>query len=451
MLEKFGEALRSITRKIASAIFLDTKTIETVLKELRRALLEADVDVVIAEKLCEKIKQEALRNKRSEIEKREQLIKFLHDEIVALVGQGKELKLEKGKSQRIMFLGLYGCGKTTTIAKIALYYSKRGFKCCMLGLDVHRPAVQEQLEQLGKQIGIKTFVDKEERNPLIIWSKYEQEINKYDLCFIDTAGRHALDEELIKEIKKLGETIKPQHILLVLAADIGQAAKNQVAGFKKACNIDGVIITRMDGSAKGGGALAACAETSASVFFLGTGEHLNDIEKFSPTGFVSRLLGMGDIKALLEKFEITKEEKKEKGFTLLDFYEQLKTMQQAGPLDKIADMIPGISALRGTKALTEQEEKLKRWKYALDSMTPNELENPEILEKQTSRITRISRGSGVSTSEIRELLSQYKLLKNFASKQLDATAIASIQQGRLPAGLSQKQLLKLAKKYRKLL
>ncbi|MEM3405515.1 MAG: signal recognition particle receptor subunit alpha [Candidatus Pacearchaeota archaeon] len=453
MLSGLSNTLRKIKDKIANAIFLDRKIIEEAAEELKYALIEADVDLDLVKEITNKIKEQAKEEKIKSIEKKDQLIKFIYDEIIKILGKEEyELKLEKGKSQKIMFIGLYGSGKTTVIAKLANYYSKRGFKVCVLGLDVHRPAAPEQLEQLSKKINVSCFIDKQEKNPLTIYEKYKNDIKKYDLCFIDTAGRHDLDSELIKEIKKLEKTIMPNYTLLVIPADIGQAAKKQVLEFKKSCTIHGIIVNRMDSSAKGGGALTASYLTNTRVYFIGTGEHIVDIEKFSPQSFVSRLLGMGDLKTLIEKIETATEKKeiKKEKFTLLDFYNQIESMQNLGPFSKLTEMIPGISALKEklkSETIDEQQEKTKRWKYAIQSMTKAEIENPELLEKQPSRITRISKGSGVKTSEIKELLTQYKMIKGFAKteKEID---IEKLQKGQIPSGISRKQLMKLAKKYR---
>lgn len=443
VLEKLGTALRKAMTSIASAIFLDKSKINAIVKDLQRALLEADVDVKLVFELSEKIKKQALQE-RSPLEKKEQLITLIHDELVGILGKEKyELQIDKKKKPyNIMLLGLYGCGKTTTIAKLALYYSKRGYKCCMLGLDVHRPAAPEQIEQLAKQVKLPCFINKREKNSLRIWQEHKDKLNKFDLVFIDTAGRDAFNKELVKEIKSLNKAIKPQQTILVMPADIGQAAKKQAAEFQKTCAISGVIITRLDGTAKGGGALAACAATGAKVLFVGTGEKPRDIETFNPTAFAGRLLGMGDLQALLEKAKSVIEEKAKKKiekrleegkFTLVDLYEQLKAMQKMGPLSKMAELIPGLGKLKLPQGLMEkQEDKLKKWKYAIDSCTKEELENPEVITG--TRIARIAKGAGINASDVRDLLKQYKLIKSF------------LGQGKAK-GMSQKKLAKLAKRF----
>ncbi|MCX6742386.1 MAG: signal recognition particle protein Srp19 [Candidatus Pacearchaeota archaeon] len=344
---------------------------------------------------------------------------------------------------------------TTTASKLAFYYSKRGFKTCLLGLDVHRPAAPEQLEQMGKKANIPAFIDKDEKNVLAIYDKYKEKIKKFDLCIVDTAGRDVLSGDLTEEIKLLYNEIKPHEVFLVVPADIGKAAKEQAQGFSKACNVSGVIITRIDGTAKGGGALVSCAETKSNVIFIGTGEKLQDIETFDPSGFVSRLLGMGDLKTLIEKTRTLVDEEQQKKFesrvkegkfTLVDFCDQIKNLQKMGPLDKVAELIPGLGGLGGNlgKKLPDmfnvQEEKMKRWRFAIDSMTQLEREDPETLD--SNRIARISKGSNVSANEIRELIKQYKLIKSFMDPG-QMKDMESMGQGKM----DQKTLQKLAKKF----
>jgi signal recognition particle subunit SRP54 len=454
LFDKLAGVLKKTTEKIASAIFVDKKLIDSIIKDLQRALIEADVNVQLVKEISDKIRERAIDEKIKGIEKKEQIIKTLHDELLEMLGKEKaELKIEKGRKIKVLLLGLYGSGKTTTIAKLANYYNKRGLKTCMLGLDVHRPAAPEQLEQLAEKNNLQVFVDKQEKNPEKIYKEFQKQLEDYDLVLIDTAGRHSLDKELIEEIKNLGKKIKPDYTILVIAADIGQAAKKQASSFQEALNISGVIVTRMDSSAKGGGALTACNETKAKVFFITTGEKINDLESFSPSSFISRILGMGDLETLLEKVKsVTSKEDEEKlkarleegKFTMDDLLVQLESVGKVGTFDKIMELIPGLgNAKIPENLLGNQEEKMKKWKFAIQSMTKEEKENPEIIEKQTSRIARIAKGSGTSTSDIRALLKQYKILKEFIKTGEDFDASKGIQ------GFSQKQLQKLAKKFGK--
>jgi len=449
MFEKLGQALKKATDKIANAVFLDKNLVDSIVKELQRALLEADVNVHLVKELSEEIRQAALDERIKGIEKKEHIIKILHDKLLSLLG-GKKQEIKLKKQTKILLLGLYGTGKTTTIAKLANYYGKRGKKTAMLGLDVHRPAATDQLEQLAKQHNLTAFTNKKEKNPEKIYKEFEKQLKKYEIVLIDTAGRHSLDKELTKEIKSLTKLIKPDYTILTISADIGQAAKTQASEFQKACKINGVIITRMDSTAKGGGALTACSETQAPVFFITTGEKINDIETFDPVSFISRILGMGDLKTLLDKIESVTDAKsqeklqkklKQGKFDMMDFYSQLDSMAGIGSLGKIKDLIPGLGKAKiPEEMLGTQEEKLKNYKHIIKSMTKQEIENPEIIEKQTSRIQRIANGSGTSTSDVRSLLKQFKMIKEMATGGL----------GDLESGqLSQKQMMKLAKKFGK--
>ncbi len=453
MLDKLGNALKKGFDKIAGSIFIDRKVVEDIVKDLQRALIQADVNVHLVKELGDKIKLAALDEKIKNVDRKEHLTKILHDNIIQLVGGEKhELILDKNKKSKIMLVGLYGAGKTTTSGKLASYYAKRGFKTAMLGLDVYRPAASEQLEQLGDQTKIKTFTDKNLKNPIQIYNKYKNELEDYDLIIIDTAGRHNLDKDLVEEIKNLTNIIKPDYKLLTIQADIGQTAKAQAAEFQNACNINGVIITRMDSTAKAGGALTACKETNAPVYFIGTGEKNNEFETFNPKSFVSRLLGLGDLEGLLERVQSAIDEKSQDkmkaklesgNLNLRDFQEQLKQMSGMGSLSKIAQMIPGLGNKVPDELMDTQETKLKKWQHAIDSMTEEEINNPEIIEKQTTRLGRIAKGSGTSTSEIRQLIKQYKLLNELASGTGDLATVDPSQP------LSQKQMQKLAKKFGK--
>src|SRR3989344_1927907 len=446
MLEKLSDVLKKTTDKIANAIFLDKNLVDQIVKDLQRALIEADVNVTLVLEITQRIKKAALDERMKGIEKKEHMIKLLHDELIKLLGDKREIQLQKNNV--FMMLGLYGQGKTTTISKLASYYGKRGNKVCAIGLDVHRPAASEQLKQLCDKLKIPAFIDQNEKSPIKIWKKYESELTKYNLILIDTAGRDALSSDLIKEIKEIAKITRPTETILVMSADVGQTAKKQAQTFKEAVNITGVIITKMDSTAKAGGALTACAEIKAPVIFIGTGEKAADMETFDPESFLSRLLGMGDLKTLMEKIqsvvdkdkiEETQKKLQEGKFTLRDLQSQLDSMESIGSFDKLVGMIPGLGKAKiPEEAMHTQQVKVKKWKHAINSMTPYEIENPDILEKETSRIQRVAKGSGTSTSDIRMLIKQYKMLKEMISSQ------AKIVEG---GELDQKTMMKLAKKF----
>ncbi len=450
MLDKLSEVLRKTTDKIANAIFLDKNLVDSIVKDIQRALIEADVNVRLVLEITKKIKQAALDERISGLEKKEHIIKLLHDELVKILGESKQIQLKKKNTW--MMLGLYGQGKTTTISKLASYYSKRGSKVCAIGLDVHRPAASEQLKQLFDKLNLPVFIDKEEKSPIKIWKKYQKDLDKYDLILIDTAGRDALSTDLIKEIKDISKLSSPTETLLIMSADVGQTAKTQASKFKEAVEISGVIITKMDSTAKAGGALTACAEVKAPVIFLGTGEKNSDLESFNPESFLSRLLGMGDLKTLMEKVHsvmdkdnlLSQQQRLSEGkFTLDDLAAQLESMSSMGSMDKIMSMIPGLGKIKdkmSPEMMEQQEIKTKRWKHAISSMTKEEKENPEIMEKQTSRLQRISHGSGVPTSDIRALIKQFKMLK-------EMTSMSGSMKGLESGALDQKTMMKLAKKF----
>lgn len=456
MLEKLGEVLRKATNKIANAIFVDKNLIDSIIRDLQRALIEADMNVVLVKQLSDKIKKASMDERIKGVEKKEHLIKLLHDELLHILGEEKKLTLKPGKSQnKILLLGLYGAGKTTTIAKIGNYFAKRGNKVALVGLDVHRPAAPEQLKQLAEKHNLSYFINTSEKNPIKIWKKYKKELKDYNLILIDTAGRHTLDKELIKEIKSLDKEINPTESILVIPADIGQASKQQAKEFEEAVNISGVIITRMDSTAKAGGALTACAETKAPVYFIGTGEKINDIEEFNPKTFLSRLLGMGDLQTLIEKIKSVTNEDKQKAvqkrieegnLSLEDVIEQVKSMGSLGGFEKIKGMIPGFANIKNKipeQAMENQEGKIAKWEHIIKSMTPKEKENPELLldkKTGTSRISRIAKGAGVSSSDIRALLKQYKMLNEMVKSGIDED---------MSEGINQKQLMKMAKKMMK--
>jgi signal recognition particle subunit SRP54 len=452
VLGKLGNALKKATDRIANAITVDKKLVDNVVKELQRALIEADVNILLVKDISTKIKKAALDEKIKGIDKKEHIIKLLHTELTNILGKEKTLEIESEKQNRIMLLGLYGAGKTTTIAKLGNYYSKRGKKVALIGLDVHRPAAKEQLQQLGEKNNLNVFVDMEENNAIKTWKKFKKDLDKYEIVLIDTAGRHNLDKELVKEIKDLNKEIKPTEKILVMPADIGQAAKTQAKEFQDALNISGVIITRMDSTAKAGGALTACHEANAGVYFITTGEKINDLESFDPESFLSRLLGMGDLKTLIEKInsvtDTSKQEKMQKKLqegkiTLEDVIEQVKSMGQLGGFDKMKSMIPGLGKAKlPEEKLQSQEKKVQKWEHIIKSMTKEEKENPDIFDKEggTSRINRIAKGSGVNNSDIRSLLKQYKMLQSMIKEQSSFDP---------EKGMDMKKMQKLMKKFGK--
>lgn len=420
VLEGLGTSLKDTLSKISKAIFVDERLINELVKEIQKALLKGDVNVKLVLELTKKIKERALKEEPpGGLTKKEYLTNIVYQELVHFLGDEKvSIKTDK-KQTRIMLVGLFGNGKTTTAGKLAKYFKKRGHKIALVSLDVWRPAAYDQLKQLGERVDVSVFGNPKEKDPAKILKQFEKELSKYDLVIYDTAGRDALNQELIDELKKVNKLVNPHEVLLVMSADVGQAAESQAKTFHETCGVTGVVITRLDGTAKGGGALSACAITGAKVKFIGVGEKIDALEEFDPKRFVGKLLGMGDIEALLEKAKeaISEEDAADlskkllKGeFSLVDLYSQMEAMNKMGPLTKVMEMIPGFGQIKMPKeALQIQEGKLKKWKFIMDSMTKKELEEPDEIDGK--RVERIAKGAGVSVSEVRELLKQYKQSK----------------------------------------
>ncbi len=446
VLEKLGESLKNTLQKITKAVFVDDKLINELVKDIQRALLQSDTNVQLVFNLTTKIKERAKENTLPGITKREQLVTIVYEELTNFLGkEAHEVKVGK-KPTKIMLVGLFGSGKTTTTGKLAKFYRKRGYKVVVMQTDTWRPAAYEQLEQLAKTVGVDFLGVKGSKDPLKIYSSFQSKLSEYDVVIIDTAGRDALSQELIEELNLINKAAQPEERLLVISADIGQAAQKQAQAFHDTCNITGVIVTKLEGTAKGGGALSACSVTNAPITFIGVGEKIDDLELFHPQRFVGRLIGMGDIESLLEKARevITEEDAKDlekkllKGdFNLLDLYQQMKSMKKMGSFGKILEMIPGMGSLKLPKdALEVQEGKLEKWKIAMDSMTKPELEDPEVIN--TDRIERIAAGSGVKVTDIRELLKQYRLAKKMVKmfkSEKDLTKMMRKMSGKMPKGL----------------
>jgi len=424
MLEKLSSGLKEALRKITKAGYIDKKVLDELAKDIHRTLLAGDVDITLAQKLTKTIEERALKEKPPKgLTPKEHVIKIVYDELVKFVGKKSEIMMKPGK---IMFIGLYGSGKTTSIGKLSKYYQKRGLRPVLIGCDIHRPAAMDQLSQLASQIHVPCYAPKDIKDPIEILKTGLEKFKKYDIIVIDASGRSALDKDLAEELKRLAEFAKPEEVLLTIPADLGQAAGEQAQGFKELVGITGIFLTKMDGTARGGGAITSCAITGAPIKFIGTGEKLDAMEVFDPDRFISRLIGFGDIQGLLEKAkeaDIKKEtvEKIVSGkFTMDEFFEQLKSMQKMGSLKSVMGMVPGLPMkLPKDFDVSKQEKKMKKWSFIIQSMTKEEKENPRIID--ASRVKRISKGSGTTEAEVRELLKHYeqmrKMIKMFSGKR----------------------------------
>jgi signal recognition particle subunit SRP54 len=426
MLEKLGAGLRAALEKITKAGYVDKTTVEELARDIQRTLLAADVDVKLVFSLTETIKKRALDEKpKPGMSAREHVVRIVYEELVKLVGRKPEIAL---KPHKLLFVGLYGSGKTTSIGKVARFYQKKGLKVALIGCDVHRPAAMTQLEQIAGQLNVPVYAPKDMKDPYKVASTgAEQFGKKYDVLIFDASGRSALDPELAAELKKLGEIIKADDVLLTIPADLGQAAGPQARAFKELVGITGIFLSKMDATARGGGAITACAVTNAPVKFIGVGEKLDALETFDPERFISRLIGFGDLQSLLEKAKEA-EFKPETAqaimtgkFTMDEFYEQIKAMQKMGPLKGILESMPGVGMkLPKEFDASAMEGKMKKWKHMIESMTKAEKADPDIID--SSRMKRIAKGSGTAENDVRELIKYYNQIKKM-SKMISGGAL----------------------------
>ncbi|EHP88096.1 signal recognition particle protein Srp54 [Methanotorris formicicus] len=447
MLEKLGESINKALNKIKNAAFVDKKLIKEVIKDIQKALIQADVNVKLVLQMSKTIEKRAIEETPPKgFSKKEHIIKIVYEELVKLLGEeAKKLELNPKKQTVILLVGIQGSGKTTTAAKLARYIQKRGLKPALIAADTYRPAAYEQLKQLAEKIHVPLYGDETRtKSPVDIAKEGLEKFKKVDVLIIDTAGRHKEEKGLLEEMKMMKEITNPDEIILVIDGTLGQQARNQAKAFKDAVgDIGSIIVTKLDGSAKGGGALSAVAEINAPIKFIGTGEGIDDLEVFDPKKFISRLLGMGDLDTLLEKADELVDEKTEESidailrgkFTLNELYAQLEAINKMGPIKQIMSMIPGLGGGLPKEAAQVTEQKLKKYRIIMDSMTKEEKENPEIIK--ASRIQRIARGAGVKQEEVKELLKYYATTKK---------AVENLKRGKMlkmggPIGQIMRQLM----------
>jgi signal recognition particle subunit SRP54 len=416
VMDKLGGSLQDALRKLVGAGRIDEKAVDELVRDIQRALLQADVNVKLVMALSQTIKQRSLKEKPpGGMSPREHVIRIVYQELINILGKDANVKLAP---QTIMMIGLQGSGKTTTTAKLARYFQRKGLKTAVICADNFRHGAYDQLKKLCEKTDVFFYGEKDEKDAVGITKRGLRAIEKYDVKIIDTAGRHALESDLIKEMEEIHRAANPDHKFLVLDAAIGQLASEQARVFNNSVGITGVVITKLDGTAKGGGALSAVSETDSAIAFIGTGETPDDIERFEPDRFISRLLGMGDIRALVEKAEeALKPDDFDVGammsgrFSLKDMYNQLEAMNKMGPLKQVMQMLPmGKMGLKVSDDMYNvTQERMKKYKFIMDSMTDSELSDPKLMN--SPRITRISRGSGTKYDEVRELLKYHKTMQ----------------------------------------
>ncbi|CCC41677.1 signal recognition particle protein Srp54 [Haloquadratum walsbyi] len=423
VLDNLGSSLRGSLDKLQGKSRLDEDDVEEIVKEIQRSLLSADVEVSLVMELSSSIEDRATGEEPpAGTSARDHVLRIVYEELVDLVGDSTDLPL---KSQTILLAGLQGSGKTTSAAKMAWWFSTKGLRPAVIQTDTFRPGAYDQAEQMCERAEVSFYGDPDCDDPVKIAREGIEATTDADIHIVDTAGRHALEADLIDEIEAIDSTVAPDRSLLVLDAAIGQGAKQQAREFNNAIGIDGVVVTKLDGTAKGGGALTAVNETDSSIAFLGTGETVQDVERFEPNGFISRLLGMGDLKQLSERVERAMAETQEAdddwdpedimegSFTLKDMRKQMEAMDRMGPLDQVMDMIPGLGG--GLKdqlpddAMDVTQNRMRDFDVIMDSMTEAELEDPRSVG--ASRVRRIARGSGTDEETVRELLQQHKMME----------------------------------------
>lgn len=496
VLADLGRRLNHALADLQRQPIVDEATVDQLLKNVCNALLASDVNVKLVASLRQSIKSEvsALLNDKdkgaqyNDVQRRNQVQRIMFDKLVELVdpGEGTTHRLEKGKQHVIMFVGLQGSGKTTSCTKLALWYQKRGYKTGLVCADTFRAGAFDQLKQNAAKAGVPFFGSYTETDPVAIARSGVQSFkkNRFDIIIVDTSGRHKQEKELFAEMVEIGNAVHPRQTIMVLDASIGQAAEAQSRAFKDAAGYGALFVTKLDGHAKGGGAISAVASTKTPIIFIGTGEHINDLEPFRARPFVSKLLGMGDLSGLMDRVEemqmdtnvqqrqqdMMKKLQEGGTFTIRDWREQLTNVMKMGPLSNIAGMIPGMGEMLGAGGGEMAGQRMKRMLYITDSMTAKELdsdgscfttrippppgadpkEKPKV--RMNARALRVARGSGTSVREVEEFLMQYRTIGGMVKKMGGKAGWLKQAQGRraggggappLPPGFSREQAMRM--------
>ena len=431
MLDNLRSGLRSTLKKIVGASDVNEELIDSLCKDVQRTLLQSDINVKLVFSITQNLKNRAINEKPPKgLSRKDHIITILYGELSTLLGYKGEIiksfekhqdseeqviSLKPDKQNIILMLGIQGSGKTTVTAKLARWLTRHGYRVGAIGADTWRPGALTQLKMNCSKINVEVYGDeKGEKNAVDIVKKgldYFRPGN-VDIVIIDTAGRHKEESGLLEEMNSMYKAATPDLVLLVIDGTMGQQAYNQAKAFHEASSVGGIIITKLDGTAKGGGAIAASAATNARVLFIGTGERIDDLEQFSPTRFVGRMLGMGDIKALLEMakgLELQADENQTKRLlsgkiTIEDFYAQMEQVGKMG-FRNVIDNLPGLSGMVKEDELDALQGKMEKWRFIIQSMTKEEKKNPDIIND--ARRKRIARGSGMLEHDVREMIKQY--------------------------------------------
>jgi signal recognition particle subunit SRP54 len=442
MFENLTEKLDGIFRKIKGRGRLDEENIKAALKEIRMALLEADVNFRVVRDFIEDVRGRAVgQDVIDSISPGQQVVKIVHNRLVELMGGvSSQLKYGSRIPAPIMLAGLQGCGKTTTAVKLARFVAAQGRRVALVSADVYRPAAMEQLKILGEQIGARVFDAGEMRDPVMICTKAVEEARRegYEVVIVDTAGRLSIDAAMMEELRKIKTLIAPSEILFVADAMTGQDAVNVAGRFDELLGIDGVIMTKMDGDARGGAALSLKAVIGKPIKFVGIGEKIDALEVFHPERMASRILGMGDVLTLVEKAQASFDERESRElerkirkdeFSLADFRNQLTQIRKMGPIQDLIGMIPGMNKIKALKEMQPDEQELVRVAAIIDSMTVRERRNYLIIDG--SRRKRIARGSGTTVQDVNRLLKKYAEMRKMM-KRMTKGGIKSLRRGKFP-------------------
>ncbi|MBI5145902.1 MAG: signal recognition particle protein [Thaumarchaeota archaeon] len=421
MLDNLKTSLRAAIKKIVNSSGIDEQLINELSRDVQKALLQADVNVKLVLQITENLKHRSLNETPPPgLSRKDHIVKILYDELASLLGKENEFSFKPGKLNKVLMLGIQGSGKTTISSKLAKFLTKQGYKVGVIGADTFRPGALVQLKTMCEKANVEVYGEENNRDsPAIVKAGLKHfENSNLDIILIDTAGRHKEEKDLLDEMREIGKIADPDLALLVIDGTIGQQCYSQAESFHKTVPVGGIVITKLDSSAKGGGALAASAATGAKIMYVGTGERIDDLEIFSPTRFVGRLLGMGDIQALLDLAKRLENEADDVRLKRIssgkmnmdDFYYQLEEVTKVGSLKGFLDNMPGLSGMVKDDQLDQMEGRIQKWRFIIQSMTKQEKADPDLLN--ASRIKRIARGSGWPEHEVKELLKNYKNSKS---------------------------------------
>jgi signal recognition particle subunit SRP54 len=421
MLDSLKNNLRDAIKKIVKSSGIDEELIKELSKDVQRALLNSDVNVKLVFEITKKLEERSLHETPPPgLSRKDHIVKILYDELAKLLGNESNFDFKPGKQNKIIMLGIQGSGKTTVTAKLAKFLTKQGYAVGVVGADTYRPGALVQLRTMCEKSNVEVYGEENNKDSPNIVKNGLNHFEKLplDVIIIDTAGRHKEEKDLLAEMEQINKAAQPDLAILVIDGTIGQQCFNQAEAFHKTIPVGGIIITKLDSSAKGGGAIAASAATGAQIMYIGTGERIDDLEKFSPTRFVGKLLGMGDIQAILDlakKLENEGDDIRLKRISsgkmnMDDFFYQLEEVTKVGSLKGFLDNMPGLSGMVKDDQLDQMEGRVSKWRFIIQSMTMSEKTDPDLIN--SSRIKRISRGSGWPEHEVKELLKNYKNSKN---------------------------------------